>query len=534
MKGRKWVRKVCTVAVGLTLFLAADAWADMVPKGVSIDGQDLGGIDTEEAKQKVEEYVSQISGQSVALEVAGTKVETTAGELGFHWENTDVLENVIEEYGSGDIIDRYLKQKDLENDPVDIQLEFKIDKGAVENFVTTQCQPFVQEAVDASIIRENGAFIVTPSQDGISVDLDTTIRQLNEALKDGLKEPILVEAAVTQTQPAKTTEMLSSIQDVLGTFSTDFSSSGASRSKNLQVGSGKINGAVLMPGETLSGYECMHPFTTANGYASAAAYENGQVVDSVGGGVCQIATTLYNAALLAEMEITQRQNHSMVVSYVKPSNDAAIAGTYKDIKITNPYDTPIYIEGGTSGKTLTFTIYGKETRPANRTIKYVSETLGVTDPGEPITNVDPSLQPGARVRVQAAHRGVRSRLWKYVYIDGVETEKTILHTDTYNASKAIYRVGPEIPPAVPTEGVLPEGDPSAGNPVMDPGAVNPVPDLGAASPAPDPGADSPAPDPGTASPAPDPGTASPAPDPGAGSPAPDPSAGSQPEGPGGQ
>ena len=135
--------------------------------------------------------------------------------------------------------------------------------------------------------------------------------------------------------------MLSQIQDVLGTFSTDFSSSSRARATNLQVGSSKINGRVLMPGETLSGYECMQPFTTANGYATAAAYENGQVVDSVGGGVCQIATTLYNAALFAELEITQRQNHSMIVTYVPPSNDAAIAGTYKDIKVTNPYDTPI-------------------------------------------------------------------------------------------------------------------------------------------------------------------------------------------------
>lgn len=124
------------------------------------------------------------------------------------------------------------------------------------------------------------------------------------ALDNGLNAPIVVTAVVEEKLPAVTADQLATIQDVLGTFSTDFSSSGASRSTNLKVGSGKINGRVLMPGETLSGYECMQPFTTANGYATAAAYENGQVVDSVGGGVCQIATTLYNAALLAELEIT--------------------------------------------------------------------------------------------------------------------------------------------------------------------------------------------------------------------------------------
>ena len=135
-----------------------------------------------------------------------------------------------------------------------------------------------------------------------------------------------------------------------------------------------------MPGDVLSGYECLQPFTTANGYKTAAAYENGQVVDSIGGGVCQLATTLYNASLEAEVEIIQRQNHSMIVTYVKPSRDAAIAGTYKDIKIQNNYSTPIYVEGYTSGRKLTFTIYGKETRPANRKVEYVSETLGSTNP----------------------------------------------------------------------------------------------------------------------------------------------------------
>ena len=151
----------------------------------------------------------------------------------------------------------------------------------------------------------------------------------------------------------------------------------------------------------------------ANGYAAAGSYENGRTVDSIGGGACQICTTLYNAVLLSELEVTQRQNHSMTVAYVDPSADAAIAGTYKDLKFVNNYETPIYIEGAVNGGKLSFTIYGKETRPANRTIKYVSETLGVTDPGEPIVKVDASLAPGARVTEQSSHRGLRSRLWKY-------------------------------------------------------------------------------------------------------------------------
>lgn len=451
MKKWIWAAGFTAAFFGFTLLGNEKAQAAVVPEGLSVGGQSISGLETEEAKQKIEDYVADMSGQTVSLDVDGSIVETTAGQLGFHWDNTDAVEDAVEEYQTGNVIERYLKQKDLSQNPVDVPLELKVDGEAVGQFVQDQCTPLVKEAIDATITRENGEFIVTPSQDGLAIDLDATKTALNEAIEKGLEQPVSVKAVVTVSKPQKTTEMLEQIQDVLGTYSTDFSSSSNARATNLKVGSAKIDGRVLMPGETLSGYECMQPFTTQNGYATAAAYENGQVVDSVGGGVCQIATTLYNAALLAELEITQRQNHSMIVTYVPPSNDAAIAGTYKDIKVTNPYDTPIYVEGGTKGRTLTFTIYGKETRPANRTIKYVSETLSVQDPGEPITQLDSSLQPGARVQVQSSHKGLKSRLWKYVYVDGVETEKTILHTDTYNASKAIYRVGPAAPAPVSAE-----------------------------------------------------------------------------------
>ena len=151
-------------------------------------------------------------------------------------------------------------------------------------------------------------FIVTPEVAGLEVDIEATQNALKDALAEGLGQEIIVDAVIRESQPMITAAQLGMIQDVLGTFSTDFSSSGSARSTNLSVGAEKINGHVLMPGQTLSGYACLQPFTVENGYRTAAAYENGQVVDSIGGGVCQIATTLYNAALLAELEITQRQN----------------------------------------------------------------------------------------------------------------------------------------------------------------------------------------------------------------------------------
>ena len=454
MKKVVWIKEIAAAAFGMVLLAAMPpmiSWAQTLPEGVYVGNQSLGGMTEEEARAKVQEYVDGLAGQTIILDVDGTEIETTAGELGLHWANTDAVQVVSDRFQYGSLVQQYMAQADVKQAPVEVDVQTQVEDQLVTAFVNDRCRDLTVAPQDASIIRENGAFQVTPSVTGRIVDIGATEEAMNQAMTaENLEEPLKITAVVAVQEPAVKTEDLETIQDVLGTFTTDFSSSGSARSTNLAVGAAKINGRVVMPGQTLSGYECLQPFTRENGYKSAAAYENGQVVDSIGGGVCQIATTLYNTALQAELEITQRQNHSMIVTYVKPSMDAAIAGTYKDIKITNNYSTPIYVEGYTENKKLTFTIYGKETRPANRTVEYVSETLGTTSPGEPQLIVDNSLAPGARVRVQSSHTGLRSRLWKVVTVDAVETERTLLHTDSYNASKAIYRVGPT-PVAAPVE-----------------------------------------------------------------------------------
>ncbi len=441
-------------ALLLSILLAFPASAQpKLPEGMSAGECSLGGMTRDEAEQAINDYVAGLASRKVTLDMGQEKADTTAGELGLFWSNEEEVGAAMDEYLSSNLIQQYMKTVDLKTAPQSIPLETSVEEGMVKAFIESRYSGLVQEPQDASIVRENGEFIVTPSVAGTVIDVEATNAALQEAFQASLDEAVEVKAAITESQPRITTEDLETIGDLLGSFSTDFSSSSSARATNLQVGAGKINGHVLMPGETLSGYECLQPFTTANGYKNAASYENGQVVDSIGGGVCQLATTLYNAALQAELEITQRQNHSMIVTYVQPSMDAAIAGTVKDIKITNNYSTPIYVEGYTEGRTLTFAIYGKETRPANREVKYVSETLSRTSPGNPQEIVDASLAPGARVKVQSAHYGLTSRLWKCVYIDGEEVEKTLLNSDSYAASKAIYRVGPAVAAVVPPAAV---------------------------------------------------------------------------------
>ena len=146
--------------------------------------------------------------------------------------------------------------------------------------------------------------------------------------------------------------------------------------------------------------------------------------------------------LKAELEVDARSNHTMLVGYVDPSKDAAIAEGVMDFVFTNDKDSPVYIAGAAYYGTLTFTIFGEETRPANRSIEFVSEVLSQTDPATNIKLVAKTDQNvGYFAQVQTPHQGMSAVLWKKIYVDGVLTDTVQVNSSTYQASPAIYEVG---------------------------------------------------------------------------------------------
>jgi hypothetical protein len=198
---------------------------------------------------------------------------------------------------------------------------------------------------------------------------------------------------------------------------------------------------VIYPGEEYSFYDHVKPFTYDNGYQLAAAYSSGQVVDSVGGGICQVSSTLYNSVLLSELEVTERRNHGMIVTYVDPARDATIAesaGT--DFRFKNNTDAPIYIDAYTTDdKQLYISIYGHETRPAGRTVDYESEVISRTQPGPDVYIEDPT-HPIGYISTQSAHMGLKANLWKVVTENG-QTERELVNTSVYNAAPKYITVG---------------------------------------------------------------------------------------------
>ena len=237
--------------------------ADRLPGGIYAGERDLGGMTRQEAQQTVEEYIKSLAGQKITLDVDGSLVETTAENLGFHWSNTDAVNQVADKYEGGNLIRQYMNRKDLEREPVYLELETATDPQKVTEFIETQCAPLTTQAQDASITRTNGTFVVTPSVVGIAVDTASTIQQLDAALEQGLEAPIQVEAVIVETQPAKTDRDAFHDPGCAWNFYHGFQQQRCGTFYQSEGGSAKVNGRVLMPGEVLSGYECMQPFTKA-------------------------------------------------------------------------------------------------------------------------------------------------------------------------------------------------------------------------------------------------------------------------------
>lgn len=436
------------VAVFLTFFctgIEVQAKAeDVILKGIYIDEIDVSGMTVAEAKAAVNAKVAARMETPIVLKCVGdNEIVVTPADLGMKWSNPQVVDGLSELGHVGNVIDRYKFRKDLERENYVVNIAYSYDKEMIKQLVEEKCLDFNIDAVDMKLSRSNGEFKIIEGIQGqyiepasaVSAIYDYVMYQWNGA-ETALSLPVEIE------EPKGTVEELSMVKDVLGSYSTSYSTSAAARVANVENGTRLLNGVTLYPGETFSTLELVTPFTEANGYAMAGSYLNGLVVDSLGGGICQVSTTLYNAVLFAELEVTQRSSHSMSVAYVPLSADAAIAESAgKDFCFTNSTDYPIYIEGYTTPeRRVTFNIYGVETRKDGYTFNFVTEVMEtIQATTENIIQVPD--QPIGYTKVQGAHTGYKTKLIKIVYDNGLEGRRETINTSTYKMVPRTVSVG---------------------------------------------------------------------------------------------
>ncbi len=408
---------------------------DKICNGIKVDSIDISGMTEEEASVAVNSYITQLGSRNLVLDINGETVTSRLDEAGYSFSAGDFLNEAMKIGKSGNMIENYRQIKAAAQGKYTYKVTMALDEEVLKKYIKKNSKKMCVGAKNAEIKMEDGKLVYTKAKDGISIDTERTMQLVKEAVEasGGTEVQIPVTAEIKVQQPEITEETAARCKDKIGTFTTSFNAGNVNRTKNLANAARLISGTVLYPGDTFSVHDTISPLTEENGYYEAASYNNGKVEDSLGGGVCQVSTTLYNAVLRAELEITERSPHSMVVSYVKPSMDAAIAGDYKDFKFKNNTSVPIYIQGGTYGSSIYFTLYGEETRSPDRTIRFESEVTDTIQPGADKVTFDKTKPESYMTVTQEAHIGYKAKLWKIVKENGKET-KTQINSSTYSAS----------------------------------------------------------------------------------------------------
>ena len=402
-------------------------------KGVSCEGISIGGMTRSEAKDAIESHMKEIHQEKITLYVDDERSSAKIEDLGAFAEADKTVEEAYALGRSGSIFTKYSDVKEKKHK---LPVYRKYDKAKFEKNVKKATKKIVAEPRNASVKRKDGKFVVIKEKTGYTLNMNETFANFKKAVE---AEKHQFELDVVKKKAKYTSKDMAEIKDVLGTYTTEYGGSPYGRKVNVANGASKINGSMVYPGETLSVYKTVSPFTKENGYALAGSYENGQTVQTYGGGICQVSTTLYNAVIRAELKIVERFPHSMTVHYVPRSADAAIAGTHKDMKFKNTFDTPIYIEGKANGSTITFTVYGKKKDP-KRTVEFLSETTQVKESSESTVS-DNTLAEGQKVLESYGHTGYSARLWKIVKVNGKQVSKKVFNTSTYMSTPTVYRVG---------------------------------------------------------------------------------------------
>ena len=276
---------------------------------------------------------------------------------------------------------------------------------------------------------------IIPHKDGVKIDVEEAKRILKNR-----GDKTIVEIPVTVTKAQVTTEALQGalFRDVLSEVTTNLNPGLVSRTSNVKLAADYLNGKILNPGDEFSYNKIVGERTLERGFKDAKIFQDGEIIDGLGGGICQVSSTTYMAVLRADLKIAERRNHQFTVSYTPLGQDATVVYGSTDFRFVNNTLYPIRVIAYQKGSSITIKLYGTKTE--NKEVKLVTTVLEKT-PYESRTIVDPSLKANEKVVDSEGHTGYKTVTYRVVYIDGKEVRRELENKSTYKKLDFVTRIG---------------------------------------------------------------------------------------------
>ena len=291
---------------------------------------------------------------------------------------------------------------------------------------------------------------ITPEIIGVELNIDDAKKAIEEQAD---KQIIDIPVKVTEPEITKAELSVLLFKDTLSSVHTTLNPGLTDRTYNVKLSASIINGKILNPGDEFSYNGIVGPRTAERGFRDAKIFQDGEIIDGLGGGICQTSSTLYMATLHADLDITSRRNHMFTVSYTKLGEDATVVYGSTDFKFINNTKYPIKIKTVQSGSQISAVIYG--TAVNNKEVKLVTNILSKT-PYEKLTVDDPTLAYGITKIKSDGHTGYKTKTYRVVYIDGKEVSRTLENTSVYTKLDDVTLNGTLGKPADNTQTINPQ------------------------------------------------------------------------------
>lgn len=425
---RRTILRLCCVAALLGLGAGEGVRADPSLE-VRVAGRPVGP--SEDPRGLAADLADALLEKPVTLRVMGQPSRRTWRELGAEVDQERLVGWIEAARAPDSAMAEHARDQDA---PVALRLPLRLNAEKAAEVLARIAARVDQPARDARVNTDEGT--IAPDQEGRKVDVWATLDALDAALRSGGEE---VEVAVLRTAARRTDEELEGARfdTLLGSFRTPYNGLARDRTHNLRVAARKVDGLLLMPGETFDFNEHLGERSLANGFKPATVIAGGELVDGVGGGACQIAGTLHAAVFFAGLEIRERHPHSRPSSYIKLGLDAAVSYPNLSFSFRNDHDFPIYVRLKVTGGWTQAELWGASRTDEVSFMRRIDEVL----PFDERETEDPNLPAGVRVLSQRGVPGFvvsRWRLRRDVHTNVTTRE---MSTDRYPPTQQIWRVG---------------------------------------------------------------------------------------------
>lgn len=361
------------------LFLYTDSEKDKVVSGTTIkltdeEVVDISNMDYKEAQDKLAESVNEYLDRNFEISYSSMKKSSTLKNMGITFDYSKAMEEIVSSVYGPYIYESMKKHMDKPTKAIPAFSGISLNESMLDTFISNEFKEIEKKPKDAVLfVNKDKKLEITKETLGIAIDKSKLFKDIVSIVNSAKYSAVV---PILDVKPAVTEEILKDMIPVkqIAKFGTNFGGSISARVHNIKLAASRINNTLLKPGEEFEFFKYVGDTASPrDGFKIAGVYVNGKVSTDYGGGICQVSTTLYNAVLLADLEITKRAPHSMPVHYVPLGRDATVSQGVQTLKFKNNTDKYILIKAETKGSNLYFSIYGY--MPAGKSVKVRSNTL---------------------------------------------------------------------------------------------------------------------------------------------------------------